>query len=227
MLRISVGVSLCFTLLAVGGSLAACSSDSASGGSAGKGGTESEGGSGSNGGTGGKGSVITGGKSSDGGSGGGRAGGSTGGTDSACSDTVVCVDADTAATCDPLTGETSNINCKDDLAELGITSTGCEGDATMGNCNGDLSDAECEAGATAFAVCGMFTNDQFLNTYVNCFQNNEGQDGQPLRPVIICGGKFLDEEAMTVDCDAAQAECFEGGAGGDGAGGAAAGGAPG
>jgi hypothetical protein len=226
MLRISAGVSLCFTLLAVGGGLAACSSDSTDGG--GTAGKSSSGGTSSTGGTGGKGSVITGGDDSGGtGTGGGRAGststGGTGGTAATdCANApVVCVDAETASTCDPDTMMDVTIKCKEDAAELGLISNGCEGDALEGGCTiDDFADQGCADGTSAAAACEGITDDgDLLNLYINCYTDYMGA-----KDIVTCYGTHV--TGTMVDCAAAEAECF-GGGGGDGAGGAAAGGAPG
>jgi hypothetical protein len=123
------------------------------------------------------------------------------------------VDAETAASCDEDTGETISVSCTEDLAELGITSTGCVGDATEGNCDGEAADPVCFDGALVFAICNQFTQDQFLNAYVNCFQDTEA-----LKAPIQCVAPFLAASGDTADCAAAEASCFggEGGAGGAG-----------
>jgi hypothetical protein len=126
------------------------------------------------------------------------------------------VDEATAATCDADTGETVTVNCVDDLKEIGITSTGCVGDELEGNCDGEPADAECYDGATVFAICGQFTQEEFLNTYINCFQ-----DSNDLQAPIRCVGPFLAASGTEADCDAAAVQCLEGaaGAGAGGAGG--------
>lgn len=219
MLRISAGVSLCFTLLAVGGALAACSSDSTSGGgSAGS----SSGGSSSNAGSSGKGSVITGGADDGDGSGtgGGRAGststGGTGGTaPTDCANApVVCVDAETASTCDPATMMDTSVNCSDYYAEVGVVSNGCMGDALSGGCTVDgLSDKPCSDGVSGIAACDeTATDDDLLNVYINCYVDYMGAKA----PVTCIGTHVVGGQ---IDCDAAAADCFGDGAGGAGAGG--------
>ncbi len=127
----------------------------------------------------------------------------------------MCVDANTASFCDPDTGMTETIDCATDLKEIGFDSTGCMGDAISGNCDGEPSDAECLAGAQTFEICGGFTPEQVLNTYVNCFQNTED-----LRTPIVCVGKYLGATEAETDCDAAAAECLPEEPGAGGAGGA-------
>jgi hypothetical protein len=229
MLRFSPGVSSCFTLLAVLGALGACSSESTEG--AGQGGSASAAGSGSGGsdaaasGTGG----TTGGTPSNGTGGtppanggsstgnGGRAGSSSvagSGSGSCTPGVVTCVDDTTAATCDD-NGMTITVDCVADLPEIGLISTGCQGDATEGNCNGEPSDAACLDGATVFAICNAFTQEQFFNTYVNCFQDNND-----LQTPIRCVGPFLAASGTEADCAGAVAACEDelgaGGAGGAG-----------
>lgn len=131
----------------------------------------------------------------------------TGGTDTGlCTDTaVVCVDADTASLCDPLTGETETANCKDAFAEDGLISSGCTTDDTGSGCTLDgLADADCEAGTPAFAVCQDLTQDDLINVYVNCFHDTD----MIARQVVTCYTDYIDEAAMEVDCAAADAACL-------------------
>ncbi|MDF3071605.1 MAG: hypothetical protein K0R38_7206 [Polyangiaceae bacterium] len=187
-------------LLGIGGVLTACSSESTDGD--GKAGSGNASGS-SSGGT------------STGGTGSGRAGST--GVGSCTPGTVVCLDENTAQTCDVDTGLPTTLNCVEDLKEIGIASTGCVGDETEGDCDGDVSDPECLDGAIVFAICGQYTQDQFVGTYIDCFQDNNDRQ-TPVR----CVAPFLDSSRMDADCEAAAIDCLGamGAGGADGAGGA-------
>lgn len=131
----------------------------------------------------------------------------TGGTPAGeCAEaTVTCVDDATASVCDPLTGETETANCAEELAKEGLISDGCTVDDTGSGCTIDgLSDAECEAGTPAFAVCAQATQDELLDIYVACFLNNM----DVAHEAISCYADYIDEAAMTVDCEAADAACL-------------------
>lgn len=195
---------MCFILLVAGGQ-AGCSGDSSSGkGNNGGGGAS----------TAGNGTIITGG-SSGAGTGGSRTGGTggtagTGATD--CANTpVVCVDAQTAKACNPDTMMDETITCEEDAKELGIVSSGCQGDATEGTCSIDgYADQACGDAFQGFAVCAQVPAEDTLNVYIACYLNTEG-----LHDVIACYRDYVDVAAKTVDCPAAEAACLpgEGGAG--------------
>ena len=133
---------------------------------------------------------------------------------------VVCLDANTASTCDGDTLQDTSIDCNADAKELGIISNGCEGDKVRGTCSIDgYADEACEAGVVPFAVCNDLGQADALNIYVACYLDEQG-----LHDVIPCFADYVDEAMKTVDCVAAEV-CFgdvppaggEGGAGGAGA----------
>jgi hypothetical protein len=141
---------------------------------------------------------------------------------------VTCVDAMNAQACNPDTNMVETVNCKDEFATSGLISAGCTTDPAGSGCTIDGgADETCWNGAQGIAVCADLNDDQFLGAYVNCFN-----DVPEARMLLTCMADFVDVEAMTVDCDAAQPVCLPEGAGGaapDGGGGAApdgAGGAP-
>lgn len=132
----------------------------------------------------------------------------TGGTPAGdgCTDTsVMCVDAETASLCDPLTGETETANCAEELAKDGLISNGCTVDEMGSGCTvDDLADAECAAGTPAFAVCAEATQEELIDIYVACFHNNQ----DIAHEVISCYAAYADVDAGTVDCMAADAACL-------------------
>lgn len=133
---------------------------------------------------------------------------------------VVCTDANTAHTCDSDTLMDVDIKCTEDFKDLGIVSNGCQGDAVKGGCSIDaLSDKACEDGAMPFAVCANLTQEDVLRVYVACYSDNNGAHS-----VIPCYADYVDEMAMLVDCEAADAACLPTATGGTGAGGTGAGG---
>jgi hypothetical protein len=224
MLRTTVGVSF----LVLFGVLSACSSKA----------TDNDNGGGNGAVLGGSGGSGSGGSSSNsGGSAGTRAntagttaanGGTaatTGGTNGLCSgDALTCIDDTMATFCDPDTGVEETFSCIEDAASIGFVSSGC----TMGTgltedtCAFDsVADAKCLKGAQGYAFCGGFTtNEQLLNIYINCFQDNNGG-----HTVVQCFADYVSPTMMAdTDCMAAEQACLglgAGGAGGaDGAGGA-------
>jgi hypothetical protein len=132
----------------------------------------------------------------------------TGGTPAGdgCTDTaVMCVDAETASVCDPLTGETETANCTEELAKDGLISNGCTVDEMGSGCTvDDLADADCAAGTPAFAVCADATQDELIDIYIACFHNNQ----DVAHEAISCYAAYADVEAGTVDCMAADAACL-------------------
>jgi hypothetical protein len=236
MLRIPTGVSLCFTLLTMGAALVGCSSDSVDGGggNAGSGnpstagtGTGGSGAGGTGASNGGSGSNVAG--TNPGRAGSASGGGSAGTPGGSCTPGAKqCTDDATLAICNEDTGETEMFSC-DSLAEFGIDSAGCIQDAAGDGCDVTFAEEACGKGATVFAICGQFTQEQYINAYVNCFQDNGG-----LQMLIRCAGPFLDASGMDADCDGVEAECAQylppdpaGGSGGGGSGGSAGtGGAP-
>jgi hypothetical protein len=133
---------------------------------------------------------------------------STAGTNGAggCTDpSIMCVDADTATACDPLTGEVQTANCAEEFALDGLISNGCTTDELGSGCTVDaFEDAECEAGMVPFAVCADLTQSDLIDVYVACFHDNLMQ----AHMAVSCYADYLDEEAMTVDCEAADAACL-------------------
>jgi hypothetical protein len=210
MFRITAGVSLCL-LATLGGT--ACSStskdegiDKGGNGSVLTAGTSSTGGGGgTTGTTGGSSSGGSSGGRSNGGSSGTGTSGSSGAGDECANAPVVCLDANTASTCDPDTGMDITVKCKEDSMDLGIISSGCTGDMTMGTCSIDgFADQGCADGVAPFAVCGGYTQADALDIYLACYENSQGT----AHDVIPCFAMYVDEAAKTVDCAAAEAACF-------------------
>jgi hypothetical protein len=147
-------------------------------------------------------------------------GGATGIPGGKCADeTVTCVDATHATGCNLDTGLVDTFSCVDELASLGVVSSGCTKDATGDYCAvDDLADQACADGAGAFAYCyNATTDEQFFNIYVSCFTNY--MDGNTIIP---CFTQYVTPEMKTAgDCANADAACF-----GDVVGAAGAGGSP-
>ncbi len=117
----------------------------------------------------------------------------------------MCVDDETASLCDPLTGVVETANCAEEFELDGLISNGCSVDEAGAGCTIDgLSDADCAAGTPPFAVCADATEDQLVDIYVACFKNNM----DVAHMVISCYADYVDEEAKTVDCEAADAACL-------------------
>ncbi|HXK18407.1 MAG TPA: hypothetical protein VNG33_11420 [Polyangiaceae bacterium] len=238
MLRTTFGWSMTFVLVlgGVGGGVA-CSSKSTDEGTGGHGttitggsGNDTAGTGGTNGTTGGVANSGAG-TTNTGKSGSATTGGSTvvGG---ACTDTAItCVDATMASGCNPDTGKVETFSCVDDAMALGIVSTGCVKDALNGDsCDfTDFADMACADGAQAFAYCENLTDEQLLNVYINCFQDNKGG-----HQIVTCFNKYVTPTMKTsADCGNAENFCAPGAGGAPpdtgaaGAGGAGgAGGAP-
>jgi hypothetical protein len=166
-----------------------------------------------------------------GGTGGGASGGSSGSSGSntaaqMCLDApVVCLDSDTASTCNPDTLMDESINCTAGVADLGpgLISTGCVTDAQGAGCTFDFEDEPCGNGAPAFAACARAAgvNVDDLTAYFACVSDAE------LHGLIPCFADFVDEAAGLVDCSDAEAACAPeqtGGTGGTGGGNAGSGG---
>jgi hypothetical protein len=140
---------------------------------------------------------------------------------------VTCVDAMNAQACNPDTNMVETVNCKDEFAKSGLISAGCTTDPSGSGCTVDGgADETCWNGAQGIAVCADLDDQQFLNAYVNCFN-----DVPEARTLLTCIADFVDVDAMSVDCEGAEPVCAPEGAGGaapDGTGGApdGAGGAP-
>jgi hypothetical protein len=220
MLRTTVGVSF----LVLFGVLSACSSKATDGNGAGGNGTAVTGGTGGSG-TGTGGSGTGGNASAVGGSNVGRAGATStaGSGNGLCpGETVTCVDDAQATVCNPQTGDVKTVNCVENSAALGITSTKCSVAADGQGCDiADFKDAACLAGAEAYQFCANATDADFLDVYIGCFQDNMGAHA-----LVTCLGDYV-SETMTADADcqnAADACLGAGGAGPDAGGGA--GGAP-
>jgi hypothetical protein len=225
MLRTTVGWSLAFVVVL--GAVAACSSKSTDEGT-GKGGNGGiVGGSSNTGGTGGTGTIGNGaGTTSTGGGTTSTAGTGTG----ACTDlSITCVDAVNASTCNATTGQIETFSCVEDGKGIGVISSGCTKDAINGDSCAldDFADQPCWDGAQAAAYCENLTDEQLLNVYINCFQDNKGGHA-----IVTCFSKYVTPTMKTADnCLSAETACIPGavGAGGaTGAGGepAGAGGAP-
>jgi hypothetical protein len=165
---------------------------------------------------------------------GGKTGTTTGGMTGACTDeTITCVDDTNATGCNFDTGKVDTFSCVEELAGLGIVSSGCTTDATGDFCSvDDFSDKACADGTAAFAYCENATTDeQVFNIYVNCYQDN--MDGHT---VIPCFAQYVTPTMKTsADCVMAEDACLGAGTGGTGMGGtggtgsmaeAGAGGAP-
>jgi|GEM_PF-4029594 len=218
MLRTTVGVSF----LVLVGVMSACSSKPAD--TNGSGGNGAVLGGSSTGGSGGSGGTRAG--TAGAGSGNGGTAANTSGSNGLCpGDTVTCIDDTMATFCDPDTGVEEDFSCIDDAAEIGFVSSGCTmGTAlTADKCTLEsVADEKCFAGAQGYAFCGGFTSDdELLNIYINCFQDNNGGHA-----IVQCFADYV-SETMTADsdCMAAEEACLGIGAGGAGAGGGDAGGA--
>ena len=229
MLRTTVGVSF----LVLFGVLSACSSkatdnDKGGGGNGTVLGGSSGSGSGGSGGTTGGSNGSAGTRTNTAGTTAANGGTSanTGGTNGLCpGDLLHCIDDTMATFCDPDTGVEETFSCIDDAATIGFVSSGC----TMGTgveadecAIESVADEKCLAGAQGYAFCGGFTTDeQLLNIYINCFQDNNGG-----RVVVQCFADYVSETKMAdSDCMAAEQACLGLGAGGAG-GATGAGGAP-
>lgn len=159
---------------------------------------------GSDGDSSGAGTGSTGGSASGGTASGGSATAGSGGSGGGCVATgVSCLDDQIAQACNPDTGMVETGVCSELFAEEGLISNGCSTDAEGAGCTIDgFEDEECADGAVGFAVCGGFTQDDFFNIYVACFQNTA-----ELRAGILCFAEYVDVEATTVDCEAALPVC--------------------
>jgi hypothetical protein len=232
MLRTTVGVS--FIVLC--GVLSACSSKATDTGTGGNGtvlgGGTSSGGT-SSGGTSSGGATNSSGGTSAGTTGGnvGRAGAtsSTAGSAGLCADdAITCIDDAQAMGCNPNTGSVETIDCVEDYAALGVTSTGCSASADGEGCDvTGFKDAACLAGARAYAFCANATDQELVSVYIDCFQDYMGAHS-----LVACLGNYVSDTMTTeADCQNAVDACLEGAGGagsgpGDGAGGDGAGGAP-
>jgi hypothetical protein len=213
MLRTTIGVSFILVL----GGLPACSSKS----------TDDHN-------SGGNGTIVGSGGSATGGTTSGSTGGTTGngagtsnssagktatagssGTDLCVDDTVTCTDATHAMACNPATGVVETFSCEEDLAKLGFTSSGCSMDATGDGCDvTGVSDPTCQTGAAAYGFCNRATDDQVVNIYINCFQDN-----LDAHTIVPCFAKYVSTTMMTAnDCLRAEENCLPG-VGGTGTGG--------
>jgi hypothetical protein len=137
---------------------------------------------------------------------GGSAAAAPGGAPSdTCTDpAIMCLDDVTATACDPLTGEVQTANCPELYLVDGMISS-CTTDAEGAGCSIDaFTDAECEAGMVPFAVCADLTQNDLIDVYVACFHDNLMQ----AHMAISCYADYIDEEAKTVDCVAADAACL-------------------
>jgi hypothetical protein len=227
--------SVSFLLLLVG-AMGACSSKSTDGGTGGSNGGiipgggvggSAQAGNGS-GGTGNTGTGNTGtGTAGTGNTGTGTAGTSSGTAGSGtspeaqeCADApVVCLDKDTASTCNPDTLMDESITCSTGVANLGpgLISNGCITDAEGSGCSFDFEDQACEDGAPAYAACSRAAGFPIedLEAYFACFTNEQGS-----KDFIPCFAGFVDAAAQTVACSDAEEACFAdvsaGGAGGAG-----------
>jgi len=134
-------------------------------------------------------------------------GGTTGVDRGACSGTAVkCVDSKTVQFCNEA-GVLETVECKLGMAQEGILSNGCESDAAGDGCTVDgFGDVDCEAGASAFAVCAEMTEADLLDVYVACFLELETVGYAESR--IACYGGYVNESDLTVDCGAAAAVCY-------------------
>ena len=202
MMRTAIGLSF-LVALAIGG-VAACSSEPTK--------SDATGGQGSGG------NSNNGGTPASSGSG-GRAGssGTSGAASGLCAGKPnVCLDAQTVQVCDPLNGMDVTVNCEDDVP-VGLVNLGCDtaSDGMTQACILDFADEECLEGADILAFCANATEEQFVNAYLNCFNDNMGA-----REVITCFIPFADEATLMVDCLGAEEACIPDiGAGGAGAGG--------
>jgi hypothetical protein len=216
MLRTTLGLS--FVLL-VGG-FAACSSKATDDGKGTGGNGAIVGGSGGTTGNGAGTTGVSGGKATGGATG-------TGGNTGACTDeTITCVDATMATGCNFITGVVDTFSCVDEAALQGFVSNGCTKDPTGDFCSiDDFSDAACKAGTAAAVFCENITdNQQIVNVYVNCFEDNNDA-----RAIVTCFSNYVTPTMNTAnDCLQAEEACLSGagGAGPDDTGSGGAGGAP-
>lgn len=205
----------CSSKTADGGGKAGSSSSAAgaAGSASSSGGTSSsEGGSSQN----------IGGSSSDGGrtNGGSASGGSASGGACTAGD-LSCLDNATAQACNPDTNMFETIDCVNYYKGFGIVSDGCLADANGSGCNiSDFTDQACATGAYAAAFCLQATDEQFLNLYVNCYQNADDGMGHLAHTAIPCLSDYVTPDMMTqADCQAGFDACFgDGSAGAGGAG---------
>jgi hypothetical protein len=111
-----------------------------------------------------------------------------------------CLDAATVRVCSPEARIFEDVNCQESSAELGFVSQGCSMDAEGTGCTLDsVLDEACRLGAVGVAICVEATDEQFVNIYINCFQDNDGA-----KAVVTCFADFVDTTAGTVDCAAAE-----------------------
>jgi hypothetical protein len=131
-----------------------------------------------------------------------------------------CIDADTLQACDPDTGEDLVVKCGEEFAKLHLISNGCTGEGAASGCSLDGGEnQECWLGSQGIGVCDMLTNQEALDAYLACFD----EDPPEARTVVTCVADFVDEATKTVDCMGAIAACGDQGTGGaapDGVGGA-------
>ena len=128
---------------------------------------------------------------------------------------VVCLDDDTASTCNPATLMDESVTCSTGVASLGpgLVSHGCVSDADGTGCSFDFEDKACEDGAPAYAACSRAAGFPIedLDAYFACFTDEQGS-----KEFIPCFAGFIDAAAQTVACSDAEVACFPEAAGGAG-----------